>query len=101
MNNETAIEVARKDGFNSGLNWPDAWMNDGKPGGPRVPNLGYRNDPKWIAVYEQTAAENKAWCAGWEAGLAEKISTGRINPFRGTEKNAQHHYGLELIGEYK
>ena len=92
MLNEKAIQTAYDDGFKSGLNWSDAWMNHGHPGGPWVPSVGYRlNDPKWLAICEQAVAENKAWLKGWEAGLAEKIATGRINPLIGTDENAFYH----------
>ena len=90
MDNE-AIQKAHDDGFKSGLNWSDAWMDHGKPGGPWTPSRGYNNTPKWIETCEQLYAENKAWLKGWEEGLAEKIATGRINPHRGTDKNDYHH----------
>ena len=48
MLNEIAIKAAHDDGFNSGLNWPDAWMNQGKPGGPWVP--GSAHTDKEIAL---------------------------------------------------
>lgn len=89
MLDEVGTDKSFNDGFNSGLNWPDAWMNHGKPGGPWIPSAGY--DDKSRAANTLARAENKAWCAGWETGLAEKISTNRINPFSDTDKNAQYH----------
>jgi hypothetical protein len=91
MVNESTVQSASADGFQSGLNWPDAWMNHGKPGGPWVPSRGYNDKEK--AVYEQLSAERTAWLAGWAKGLAEKIATGRINPLIGTDANAAFHQG--------
>lgn len=83
------IEKAYQDGYQSGLNWPDAWMNHHEPGGPWVPSAGY--DAGSRAVKAQFAAENHAWKDGWKIGLAEKIVTKRVNPFVGTDRNAAHH----------
>ena len=58
-------------------------------GGPWVPSAGY--DEKSRAASAQAGAERTAWLKGWEEGLAQKIATGRVNPHRGTEKNAYHH----------
>ena len=79
------------EGFSSGLNWPDAWMTHPKPGGPWVPSAGY--DDKSRAANAKASAERKAWLEGWEKGLAEKISTGRINPLPGTDHNKHFHEG--------
>jgi hypothetical protein len=84
------IIAAYNDGFKSGLNWPDAWMNDAAPGGPWVP---YGYDAKTNAAAIVARAENEAWRNGWKAGLTEKVASGRINPFRGTDKNAAFHAG--------
>ena len=87
MNKET--ENAYNNGFYTGLNWPDAWTNHGKPGGPWIPSPGH-ND-KHRAAHAQAVAENKAWCEGWEAGQKEKVATGRNNPLIGTDENALYH----------
>ena len=92
MVNDEAVKIASEDGFNSGLNWPDAWMNHSKPGGPWVPSRGYNANTKEKAVYEQLSAERTAWLAGWEKGLAEKVATGRVNPLTGTDNNARYHF---------
>lgn len=94
MIDEIAVQKAHDDGFKSGLNWPDAWMTHGKPGGPWVPSSGFsfcRNPDKARETYNQLYAENKAWRDAWEKGLAEKIATGRINPLTGTDRNVVFH----------
>ena len=74
---------AYENGFYTGLNWPDAWMDHKKPGGPWFPSSGPSR--------EQAVAENKAWREGWEVGLAEKITTGRINPKSNPDENGRYH----------
>jgi hypothetical protein len=95
MVNEAAVQIAAADGFKSGLNWPDAWMNLYRlqPGGPWVPSDVYGDKQK--AIYMQLCTERTAWLAGWEKGLAEKIATGRINPLVGTDENARFHFAQE------
>jgi len=85
MTSQHLIQHAASEGYKSGLNWPDAWMSHGKPGGPWVPSTGSSLNR------EQALAENKAWIAGWEKGLSEKIASGRFNPLIGTENNARFH----------
>jgi hypothetical protein len=38
------------------------------------------------------AAERASYLKGFEVGYAEKISTGRVNPFLGTDESARFHF---------
>ncbi len=78
-----------EDGYKSGLNWPDAWMNHGEPGGPWVPRAGYSVSSG--AVHACAMAGNIQWRRGWADGLQEKIRSGRSNPLIGTDENAKFH----------
>jgi len=59
-------------GFESGLLWPDAWENHGKPGGPYV----YTADcwaPRTHHIWAQASrAAHQAWMKGWEDGHRSK-----------------------------
>lgn len=87
--NEEAVQASHADGFKEGLNWPEIWMNHGKPGGPWVPSAGY--DEKSRAASAQAGAERTAWLKGWDEGMAEKIATDRINPLGDPDKNVIYH----------
>jgi hypothetical protein len=89
MIDETAVQKAYDEGFKSGLNWSDAWK-DHTPGGPWVCGYGYSE--KDHNIHDQMAAERASYLKGFEVGYAEKISTGRVNPFLGTDESARFHF---------
>lgn len=61
------VHAAYVEGYDRGLNWPDAWEGHPEPGGP------------WFGgrEFEQLRDENKAWREGWREGHADKLATAK------------------------